>query len=983
MEIMEQQIYQAVDIGLNPCIDADLKVQAVKFINEVKKSEEGYNTCFLIICRSLNEKIEDKYIFFAFQVIEENVGRVCESELFRLKNEILMFIEEELTKKKNYSMHLRNKVTHILGKMFCHMYLGCDSMFLKDIVSRFTSSEVGVDYCIKIMIAIHFEIGDKHRNENGEILERNRLIKDRMRAQDMDDMVSFWYRVLTNFSDNNDIISNTLKVIGYYVEWMDICLFVRKDFIYSIRLYIKKPNTRNSAFLALRELISKKMKPVPKMQLLSFFSFNSTIDFTETDLNDEIYLECLSKFKSQHGLELLKLLENNKEKELLDELNAQLQKLWDIILRLYDNYSENVYQSVFSFIKNFLTLCKKNIEIYSTDLIMTLLNKTMMMMKVKNDDFDSYSSFCDSKRKELILIQNKISVLIPDLYLDQLITLIENSLFQNTDSADWKKLELGLIQLNNYIDSLKNNILNLKKNEFINNKYFLILKTFLTQLLESDSLLFLNNKINQILFFNLITSDLKFLKTIFNQSEYQNKILSLLISSYGLFSTDYDIKYKTAILTLKFIKTFKNELNFGAFGESLILKLQPMLKIDSKTLNQDSNSETNTNDFFAFQLCLYEIVGIITTYLPQKLNVVDSLFQMNFNDLEICIKTNSDNMGTQNNAAHIKYLLMTLGTFLKGINENLTNEFKILLQEKINYFSEIVLFTLKTFLNCKIVRNSLIFAFSKIILISNKGFSEFFSTILSTDFLELDEITSLFGLLTHTVYQSKTDPSIYFLLNSIMSPLIINTFQTIDKFQSDLSSTDIKIQHDNLKKAFGNFVASLISNHVSSLLISNENKELFPRILNNLFIYSTQISDFQIAKLSMSTLINVVIYFDNHGSLLDNKDIYSSLSAPVDGINDFLSKNITKLVFDLSFSNIYSTSDIHGLENLYELMSILIKKFYEKNKSNYSSYLYSALVNMGMNQDLFNNFLYNLELLDENSFKSYFIKHVYDMKINK
>ena len=111
---MEQQIHQAVEIALSGTADPTLKNQAFEFINHIKSTEEGYKACVDILIKSSNESINDGLKFFVYQVIDENIDKLSQEQVFTLNQELFKCLSSYINNNLQDPTHLRNKFAQIL-----------------------------------------------------------------------------------------------------------------------------------------------------------------------------------------------------------------------------------------------------------------------------------------------------------------------------------------------------------------------------------------------------------------------------------------------------------------------------------------------------------------------------------------------------------------------------------------------------------------------------------------------------------------------------------------------------------------------------------------------------------------------------------------------------------------------------------------------------------------------------------------------------
>ena len=115
---------------------------------------------------------------------------------------------------------------------------------MSEVTSTNPNNLLAIDYYTRVLIGIHSEIGDKYITRSQEIHDRNNLLKDAIRTQDMQQMVTSWIQILTNpsFAHSEEILNNTLKIVGQYVSWMEISLFISPEFINTVFSFYRIQN---------------------------------------------------------------------------------------------------------------------------------------------------------------------------------------------------------------------------------------------------------------------------------------------------------------------------------------------------------------------------------------------------------------------------------------------------------------------------------------------------------------------------------------------------------------------------------------------------------------------------------------------------------------------------------------------------------------------------------------------------------------------
>lgn len=998
---MEQQIQQAVLIALSGTADASLKNQAIEFVNNIKSTEEGYTSCVTILLASLDakDKIDESLKFFIYQVIEENIEKLSPEQLFKLNNDLFKILSVYVNDNILDANYLKNRFASLFGKLFCFVYLQIYPDFIKDLHKLISSgNQLAIDYYTRIIIAIHYEIGDKFiaRSKDGQ--DRITLLKDAIRVNDMNTLVSTWANILLSPSINSsEILTNTMIIIGQYISWMEISLFIDNKLINTIFKYLDKPDQRNETCQTLIEIIYKKMKPTNKLELISLLDLTTTINSIDLHGDEDVdFMENVAKLLNQIGIELTIAIEN--QPDLLPQTNQQFIKLWPLVFNLLSHEYDDVSQQVFPFIQQYLLLSKKVTSLNSLDLLSTLLNKIILKMKYDNDDDglddeDDDGSF-DDIRARLKTFQDTIAVLNPELYVEAIPIIINDSIFNSDAKVDWRKFELGLYELGNYADSLRNNLINVPKGLITQSKPYMIFQEFLVKLIESDYIINVNHPKIQLQFFELIVKHYSFLTTQENQRVLVSRLIEIFSSPLGLFNDNEKVRLRSWYLFFRFVKLAKPSLNNEAFVENLISKIQPLVVIKAELPTKDEEDDVVDNGTFNSQTHLYESIGTIISLVPDdllavKLKLLDVCFQPLFSDLEKCIGL-SDQIKQTNPLVILQahHSLMAIGTIASGITYENSIKFPEQFISKINNAAQVVLITLENFPKHETIRDASRFAFARFIPILkthiNVHLSKLITLIISANNLKINELSDFLSFLGQIIHNYKDDDNIYQLLNSLLSPVIGKVFEMLGANSEDEKLIpDIVRDKYSLKKAFMNFLSSINLNHSSSLMVTETNKQTFPDILSALFEYAYDMNETTVARLAITQLVNMVNIFGNGGKINDKEDKYSENLPSIDGIDEFFMNRVTQLCFELPFQR--EQFDLKDAQHriVAQEISVLLKTYQLKRGDEYLQFLSAYLINMGLSEGLTNEFGSNLIKHDGKAFKKYFIEFVTKLKGSK
>lgn len=1047
---MDQQILQAVEIALSGNADPQLKQQAFEFVEQIKSTAEGYRSCVDILSKQGHD-LNDQFKFFIFQVIEENVGRIgAADELYQLTETLFKFVREDIERQDSTTSStlppafVKNKLAGLLATVFCHVYLEIRPQFLKELwaLVEKLGSQSAADYYLRTLLAIHLEIGDKFISRSREGQDRNVLLKDKIRVEDMGSLVQSWKGILerggvtntTNKSLTNDILNHTLRVIGQYIEWMEISLFVDHPFINTIFQYLSKSDQRTETCSTLIEIISKKMKPSNKLELISLLNLTNVINsVTSSDdqaNNDLEFSENVAKLLNQVGLELLIVLESEAKSltantDIAANANAQILALWPFIFSFLSHEYDDVSQQVFPFISQYLLACKRFPGLVQVELLSTLLNKIILKMKwdddadglVDSDDFDDdHEQFMDIRLK-LKVFQDTIAVLNPELYLERVPLVINDSLFNNNGSPAWQTLELGLLELSIFADSLRNNLINVPKNQIASSDAYRVFQSFLVKLINSDFIISFDHPMIQSGFFELVVRHYSFLSNYKGEGDKSNnggsteqsnssnahtpsqltlRILEIFSSPLGLFNLVEKVRLRCWYLFFRFAKLTRPTLTNHGFLEQLLTKVQPLLAIKAVLPAKDEDDDVVEGGNFNNQMNLFEAIGLIVSLsvadTSSKATMVDMVFEPLFRDLERCVGANNttvDPVQLQLIQLQAHHSLMAIGTFARGYDcEPSSVKYQPEVIAKINNAAQVVLITLETFAKLELIRDSSRFAFARFIPILGSALtnhlSKLVSLILGAPLLKYSELTDFLGFIGQIVHNFQKDDTIYQLLNDLVLPLFDKTFALL-KYNGENNEfdaiPDMVRDKNSLKKAYMNLLSTIILNHQASLFITETNKPKFPVVVESLFENAYDLTDPTVSRLAVIQLVNFVLVFGGAGGKISDPLDKMGVALPaVEGVDSYLMNKLVQLSFELPFQRQEFDIKDAQFRIIAQEIATLLKTYHKTKGDEFLGFLSTYLTNMGLSQDHMNGFGTALVKLDQREFKKFFIEFITELK---
>ena len=609
-----------------------------------------------------------------------------------------------------------------------------------------------------------------------------------------------------------------------------------------------------------------------------------------------------------------------------------------------------------------LTFCK--------NLLIVVHNKSLINDNFDIDSIEEINEFDENFRSKIKNFQDSVAVINPEIYLNHMVEIVsQNGMLFNRDNTtieEWRIEELFIYQLHNYAESIRNNLFGIQKNAVIESKPFLLMCEFMkNKFLKNESILkYVANPWIQISYFELVVRHHNFL--LVDQTASQENILYVLnifASEFGMFSSLEKVRFRCWFLFSRFIKLVKPSLDFSSLI-SFFTKISPLLIIDVPPTQQAAentlvNEISNQDITFENQLYLFEGAGILVSSSKSlDFSILDGVLNPLFRSLELCIGAP---LKTCSTVLEIHHIMMAIGTLARGIHsglvpENLlsnqpTNEKLLANQSLIEVFSniaEVVLVTFQYFHSFELVRDATRFVFARLISILNTNIISFINRLLATFYeteMKVVEMNDFLGFVGQIVHTFQNNEDCYQLLNNMISPLVKKVFKLIEdtKLESSSSSTTAAVTSASpspepvgvsgnttvvvnangakdknvvvtdayrdiveIKRGLYNFMQSLITNHVTSLLLTETNKNTLSVVLNDLLLCTPQdLKETTVMKIKMNVLINLTKYLGT-GSCVDPDDAHSNDLIKLEGLNEFFIAKIVPLVFEIPFNPEYA-----------------------------------------------------------------------------
>ncbi|KAI0461945.1 hypothetical protein LJB42_004550 [Komagataella kurtzmanii] len=759
-----------------------------------------------------------------------------------------------------------------------------------------------------------------------------------------------------------EILHNSLSAISGFISWIEIGLIMEQEFLGLIfqTLETSDQQLQIGVLNCLNEIISKKMPPLKKLELLNLLNITNTINNLKFEGLSVDLMEAVTKLINTVGEELIRILDSSSNEELQNQqfknvTCAKLVELLPLVCELLGHDYDDVSVKIFSFIANYLLFLKKNItndavdfQVLSSDEILaTLLKKIIEKMKIDEDDDgdddEAMESFKEVRNK-LKNFQESILMLNETLALDIITNVINQSLFSAIEASnitvDWRNIELGLFELNSYNELLRNNVMNLPKTMINNSQPYYVFNEMLCKVINHSPKVLVNHQLIQLSFFELILKNYSFFINTHIQVENQDKnglllkVLKIFLSNFGVFNDIGKVKYRTWFVFYRFIKLTNPRVPDPTL-EDLINTLLPLLDLQ-RSLNElnsqpacqgnyDIDLSSLQEDSIEHRLYLFEAVGLLISFIDEtnvefKIKMIELVLQPLFSIVESCINNCSSADSNKLIVVHAHHALMSISSVVKGFETSITYEKNVKVEEEkiisnLQQISEVILITLENFIHYPIIREASRVTIVRLFLILVKKpsltqdtidaiFRKFLEVIMNQfDELQTTEVTDFFHFITQVGHYCAGFENIYSILNSLLAPLYNKVLERLKLLEQEGDKDPHLVREKKeLKKSLVSFFISISNNHLTSILVTYENKSLLNDLINRLLNYSMDLSDSALCKLAIGEL-GCLVENIGTGRVTDAQDIGIKANNAFENVDDLLIQNTIVLVFELLFKS--------------------------------------------------------------------------------
>ncbi|GLB05618.1 pre-tRNA nuclear export protein [Aspergillus tubingensis] len=1021
---MEEQVANAIEIAGNPTSDQTLKAQAFDYLNQLRTDPSGWQVCLTLFTKTPQYSEIIRHV--ALEVVNSaaQAGFIDPQALGYVRDGLMAYLRQVYGQDNVTpdSTSIQNKIAQTITFLFSALYGNGWETFFDDLLSLTYKSSastshdnpLGIVFYLRVINAIHEEIGDVLVSRSRPEQDKANLLKDLIRSRDMQKIANSWQQVLSEWRDGNDmIVEMSLRAVGSWVSWIDIGLVVNQtmlDLLFQqlgraqkAELREGEEKVRDAAVDVFTEIIGKKMKPEDKMDMIIFLNLDTIVtqlsnspplhDNRFTFKYDTDLAETVAKLVNITVIDIVRALEQD---TVTAECNAKatglLQAFLPHILRYFSDEYDEVCSTVIPCVSDLLSYLRKIAKVnpalaeQHSSILLPILKA--IIAKMRYDETSSWGDEDDQTdeaefqelRKRLGVLQQIVASVNEQLCMEAVSEVVGNtfeSLRQSGAQLDWRDLDLALHEMFLF-GEVAVRAGSLYNKGVPNNAAAERLVGMMLKMVESD-----------IRSFTHPATQLQYMEICVRYSsffQYHTHLIPTVLESFLqlVHHPVKKVKTRSWYLFQRLVKQLRTHV--GNVAQTVVEALGDLLVINAELPTEGSDGDEMSSEdhegsadaVFNSQLYLFEAVGIIcsTPTVPADKQVLYAQSVLNpvFMDMEKNLapaKANDERALLQ-----IHHDIMALGTLARGFSDWMpgTSSPASLpapeVSEAFMQVSEATLVALESLKTSFNVRTAARFAFSRLIgVLGSRILPQLPRWIdgLLTQTSSRDEMALFLRLLDQVIFGFKAE--IYSILDALLTPFLQRVFSGIADAPT---GTDDEVQLAELKREYLNFLLAVLNNELGAVIISERNQPMFETVIGTIEHFAKDIEDFTTAKMAFSVLSKMGSSWGGPDIAPEGANGAAAQQQALPGFGQFMITRLSPLCWALPATPSFNSKDAQAKQVLAEAGG-LQRTIYAKTGMEYLQYLRDReLPGMGMGADLVEEFVGALGRLDMKGFRQFF-----------
>lgn len=591
------------------------------YFEKLKSSDEGLGYSVRELLNGEIKTEQEELIFLHWKVLEFHVKQrndnFCPEVRLGLRDALLSWLDKHsAVDSLPMPTYLLNKSAQVFALVFANEFLTTWPSMMIDVMKICLERQKnsGVDFYLRILLAIDSEVVDRVITHTEIEQTRNTSIKDTMRETCIPAMVESWYNLLMINSEklNPTISSMCMDVIGSYIEWIDINMIANERFLPLIFSFLNQniaPETRESTCDCLREIACKGMMPLDKLRLIEVLWPQIKRHCSVQNDEDIDYVIKLSRLVGGVGSTLIfawnkYIKADNNSTQVQQNYVAMIEAVEDkthICFGFLGHEDDDVSQQCVQFALDYIDMLKKlpelgivqkqNIAVLFDTLVKKCKYDSEYCFENEGEDEAEFKDFL----KILKNVYENLILLQPDFVQTKLFELLQST------SPNWQKLSFSDVEVSIRLLYLLGESLAVNLGTLFSNESKSLLQNMMVVLTSSGVSNHPHTYV-RLMFFETVVRYDKFFVLQSTDARVLFEVTEAFLDQRGIKSQNPTIRSRCAYLLSRFIKTTSKGLQ--SFTEQLLNEIQDLLILSPS----DSVDRLLSNDD---QLFIYELAGTL------------------------------------------------------------------------------------------------------------------------------------------------------------------------------------------------------------------------------------------------------------------------------------------------------------------------------------------------------------------------------------
>lgn len=253
----------------DPTISPAVRQEATSYCESLKSRPDAWRSCWEKFLQSSSLEVK----FWCLQVLPALLPVLPPDARADLRSRLLVWLRDAAPGRQEQVL-IQNKLALVYVGLLKFDYPAQWPSAWTDIIGLLEKGPNLVELFLRILATFDQEVVSEESLRTQEDRQRSHMIKHAMREGDAGRLAECWFGILGSFRQSApQLVTDCLKVIGWYVVWVEILIIANDKFLSAIcGLIAEAGPPANEACQTLGAVVAKKMPAVKKVQMLDQLS---------------------------------------------------------------------------------------------------------------------------------------------------------------------------------------------------------------------------------------------------------------------------------------------------------------------------------------------------------------------------------------------------------------------------------------------------------------------------------------------------------------------------------------------------------------------------------------------------------------------------------------------------------------------------------------------------------------------------------------